>query len=723
MSEFYLNGSPGASAPKIDYAAELNQEQLDVVLHGDGPCIVLAGAGSGKTRTLTYRVAYLLEHGLDPSRILLLTFTNKAAREMLDRVGRLLGGEAKGIWGGTFHAVGSRILRSHAAHLGYAPNFSILDQEDSRQLIKAIMKEMSIDPKARRFPSPAVVQDLISYARNTGILLPQTVEHKHPHFHDFVTEIEEIARHYQLRKKSANVMDFDDLLTYLALILEDPVTGDVISDRFEYVLVDEYQDTNTIQARIVKGFARRHENIVVVGDDAQSIYAFRGADVKNILSFPDQWPDAKMFRLVTNYRSTPEILEVANESLANNVKQFKKQLVGLRSGGEKPKLIPCSSASEEAQYVAQQILLLRDQGIGLKQIAVLFRSSAHSQALEFELMRRDIPYDYRGGQKFFDRAHIRDIISYLRLTENIKDEVAWLRVLNLYQGIGTTTASAMIRRLREVPSLIELAGSGDTSLAPNRAREGWRDFLRVIKAMTDAGPMPSAMIRALCASSYRDYLEREYPNWQDRLEDLEQLSRFAERYDEPSSFLNDIALFDDVVTSREETASRATERLVLSTIHQAKGLEWDAVFIMHLADTAFPNKRAMGEDGGMEEERRLFYVAVTRARTKLFLTYPMTIGYDTLSFAQPSTFIQEVPPRLFDRVELRHGNPRQIAERRKSWSWDEGGDGFDEPAIELDRYGEKSGGTGTVFAPKGKQDSRLRGNDKGPSFLRDVDEL
>ncbi|HEU0050546.1 MAG TPA: UvrD-helicase domain-containing protein, partial [Patescibacteria group bacterium] len=359
MSTFTLSGAPGGFGQPIDYARTLNQEQLDVVLHGDGPCLVLAGAGSGKTRTLTYRVAYLLEHGTDPGRILLLTFTNKAAREMLARVSMLLGTEAKGIWGGTFHAIGSRILRSFARDIGYTPNFSILDQDDAKQLIKAIMKELSLDPKARRFPSPAVVQDLISYARNTGFRLDEALEEKHPNFYGLAGDIEEIARQYQARKKAANVMDFDDLLSYLALLLDDPERGNLISERFQYVLVDEYQDTNTIQARIVKGFAKVHQNIVVVGDDAQSIYAFRGADVKNILAFPDQWPGAKIFRLLTNYRSTPEILDLANESLSHNVEQFKKDLVGLHQNGEKPKLVACASAAEEARYIAEQILALR----------------------------------------------------------------------------------------------------------------------------------------------------------------------------------------------------------------------------------------------------------------------------------------------------------------------------------------------------------------------------
>ena len=322
MPEFVLQGTGALASRKIDYAKELNQEQLDVVLHGDGPCLVLAGAGSGKTRTVTYRVSYLLEQGIDPSSILLLTFTNKASREMLERVARLLGQEAHGLWGGTFHSVANRILRTNANVAGFARGFSILDQEDSRALVKAVMKDLSIDPKARRFPSAAVVQDIISYSRNTLLPVKEALEVKHPSFEGLSNEIEEIARMYDARKKAAQSMDFDDLLLNWLTLIEDPQIGEAISRRFQYVLVDEYQDTNALQARLVRGLARVHRNILVVGDDAQSIYAFRGADVKNILSFPDQWEGGKVFKLLTNYRSVPEILDLANDSLSHNIGQF-----------------------------------------------------------------------------------------------------------------------------------------------------------------------------------------------------------------------------------------------------------------------------------------------------------------------------------------------------------------------------------------------------------------
>jgi len=699
MSTFVLSGR-GSSSTQIDYAKELNQEQLAVVLGGDGPCLVLAGAGSGKTRTLVYRVAYLLEQGVDPSSILLLTFTNKAAREMLSRVEALMGPAAKGIWGGTFHAVAARLLRAFAERLGYQSSFSILDMEDSRDLVKAVMKDLKIDPKARRFPSASVVLNIISYARNTQTRIDEALEIKHPNFYALSGDIEEIARQYQTRKKSANAVDFDDLLSLLALLLDDPETGKRLAQRFQYVLVDEYQDTNAMQARLVHGFARIHQNVLVVGDDAQSIYAFRGADVKNILHFPEEWPNTKIFKLLTNYRSTPQILELANESLQNNVEQFEKELVGVRPKGDKPHLVPCASATQEAQYVAEQVLTLRDQGTALRQIAVLFRSSAHSQALEFELMKRDVPYEYRGGQKFFERAHIKDVLAFLRVAGNPQDEIAWLRVLGLQAGIGAITATMIVERVRSRGSFQEVLEISAEVDLPARAQTGWNEFLVMAKMMMKRGLSPAPMIREVCASPYQNYLEREYPNWRERLEDLEQLALFAEGYEELAPFLGDVSLYDGVVSRRDEAPGKDEERLVLSTIHQAKGLEWDTVFIIHLADQAFPNRYALAEDGGLEEERRLFYVAVTRARHRLFLTYPVTMGHDTLMLNQPSTFVDEVSPRLFDRVEIRQSfsaSDRPSQSSSTMWKEDEG---FEEPSITLDGKGEVR-----------------------RSFLREIDEL
>lgn len=720
MSEtFILSGAGDVPSRRIDYHGELNQEQLDVVLHGDGACLVLAGAGSGKTRTLTYRVAYLLEQGVDPSSILLLTFTNKAAKEMTSRVAGLLGAEASGIWGGTFHSIGARLLRKFASEVGYAPNFSILDQEDSRDLVKGVMKDLKIDPKARRFPTASVVSNIISFARNTQQSIQSALEIKHPNFLELVGDIEEIARQYQERKKSSNAMDFDDLLTNLARLLDDQNIGSALSRRFSYVLVDEYQDTNAIQARVVHGFARVNKNVLVVGDDAQSIYAFRGADVKNILNFPNEWPDCRIFKLLHNYRSTPEILDLANQSLIHNVAQYKKDLVGVRSAGDKPRLVPCTSATQEAKYVTEQILALRNEGTALANMAVLFRSSAHSQQLEFELMKRDIPYEYRGGQKFFERAHIKDVISFLRVYANPKDEVAWLRTLGLQTGIGAASASSIVQATRREEELVRMLEPGLIAI-PSRAERGWTDFLSIMDEVSARARLPGPMIKAVTSSVYQDYLEREYPNWRERLEDLEQLALFAEGYEDLANFLADISLYDSIVAGREsaDSVQADNEKMILSTIHQAKGLEWDTVFIIHLADNAFPNRRALSEEGGLEEERRLFYVAVTRARKRLFLTYPMTLGHEALVFNQPSTFLEEVPPQLFERVEIREAWQAPGAKKSGSWSWDEGS--WDEPSIDVGHDGERSpSSSGTVW----KNSPPSKPKPAPGSFLRDIHDL
>jgi DNA helicase-2/ATP-dependent DNA helicase PcrA len=719
MSTFVLSEAGNGPARHIAYEQELNQEQLDVVLHADGACLVLAGAGSGKTRTLTYRVAHLLERGEAPERILLLTFTNKAAREMLSRVESLVGPMASGIMGGTFHSVANRLLRKGAKRLGYEPSFSILDAEDTRDLLKAVMKDLQIDPKARRFPSTAVVQDILSLARNTQTSIPDVLEWKYPSFQDLVSDLEEVARQFHLRKKQANVMDFDDLLTNLALLLQDPEVGPVLSERYRYVLVDEYQDTNAIQAKLVSAFAAKHENVLAVGDDAQSIYAFRGADVENILNFPKQWSHARIFKLLTNYRSTTEILSVANESLSHNTNQFEKELVGCAGSGDKPKLIPCSTASQEARYIAEQVLALRAEGTALPNIAVLFRSGAHSQALEFELAKRDIPYEYRGGQKFFERAHIKDVLAYLRVLENPKDEVAWLRILGMQQGIGAATATELARYASNTGTL-EPVLSAEPGRLPSRARGGWETFVGIMGAALGHGRLPAGLVRTISASAYQEYLEREYPNWRERLEDLEQLALFAEGYEDLSPFLADLSLYEDIAAGRQETVANTAdqERMVLSTIHQAKGLEWDSVFVMHLADNAFPHSRAMGEEGGLEEERRLFYVAVTRARRRLFLSYPMTMGHDALTFHQPSVFLDELHPSLFERVELRESTssyrPQSSGSRFQDsgdgWSWDE-------PSISVDRDGERRPSTATPTAWKS---STKPAAIPPKSFLRDV---
>ncbi len=674
----------------IDYQKELNAEQFQVVQEGDGAVLVLAGAGSGKTRTITYRVAYLLEQGVLPQEILLLTFTNKAAKEMLSRVTLLLKHEPAGLWGGTFHSIASRLLRLYATQIGHTPNFTILDQEDTHTLMKVCLKELSIDTTARRFPSPAKLCGMIGYARNASKPLREVIEQRYSSAMDLCPVIERLAEAYDVHKREADAMDFDDLLLNVRrLLTEQPIIRARLSQQFRYILVDEYQDTNIVQAEIIRLLSETHRNVLVVGDDAQSIYSFRAAEIKNILRFPETYPNTKTFRLTTNYRSTPQILDVANKSILNNTNQFEKELVAVVAPLEKPCLVPAANSAQEAQYIATQILQLCDQDVPLREIAVLFRAAFHSQALEFELMKRDIPYEYRGGLKFFERAHVKDVVAHLRIRLNPKDEAAWLRILGLQSGIGLTTARKVLSQVRHAENLAHVC-EVDLSL-PKRALSGWNVLTVTLRKLVTQ-EHPADLIRLVLAGDYRDYLEAEYPDFMDRLEDLEQFALFAEQNADLQKFLNDLSLTDDYGAGRSQDAVQE-DRIVLSTIHQAKGLEWDSVFVMHLADGKFPNPRALEEHAGLEEERRLFYVATTRARKRLFFTYPLTSGYDTLLLHQPSLFLQELPEELFGQVRLR-------APMTSSTS-------YDEPMVVFDALGERVAKPSIV----------------GKSFLRGVDEL
>ncbi len=673
MKEFVLQGARGSSRLKLD--EDLNDEQRRVVLEGDGQCLVLAGAGSGKTRTITYRVAYLIERGISPDRILLLTFTNKASSEMISRVEHLCGRYPTGLWAGTFHSVANRLLRQYAPEVGYTRDFTILDREDSEALIKTCVKDQKIDTKKMRFPSASVILSLVSYARNAQVSLEEARALKHPHLEAVLPDLLSVAGAYEKKKRTGNTMDFDDLLLNLfELLNEHPQILERLSERFRHILVDEFQDTNTVQVAIIKLLAQHHGNLLVVGDDAQSIYSFRAADIQNILRFPEWMTETKTFRLTANYRSTPQILSLANASIEHNVDQFEKELQPMIAAGSLPLLIPAQNTLQEAQYIAEQVLELLEQGRPLCEIAVLFRSSFHSQQLELELAKRDIPYEYRGGLRFFERAHIKDLVAYLRLFVNARDEVAWMRVLGHQPGIGFVTAGKIYDVLKASNTLAEAL----CVEAPKRGLSGWRGVQNIVRPLLSE-TLPSTIIRALIMSDYRDYLENKYPDYRDRLEDLEQFALFAEQYSDVSSFLSEVTLKDDYGAVREE-GEKDRDRMVLSTVHQAKGLEWDAVFVMRLSEGSFPHKRSLENLAAFEEERRLFYVAATRARRRLFLTYALSSGFDTLAFHQPSTFIEEVPRRLFEEVRLKEALPSREARRE--------GD-YEEPTIVLDAAGER----------------------------------
>ncbi len=662
MRKFIIK-SEQAKPSVINYRDVLNAEQRAVVMAGKGPLLVIAGAGSGKTRTATYRVARLIEAGVAPARILIVTFTNRAAREMLGRVETLLHAETRRVWGGTFHSLGNRILRRHAASLGYESNFSILDAEDAKDMVETCIEEAAIDTRARRFPKGEVLSGLFSFATNTDTPLEQVIAAKYPQFEPLTTQIVRVDRLYQARKLERNAMDYDDLLVnWKRLLVEKPDIAAIYQEQFEYVLVDEYQDTNKLQAEIVDLLAAKHRNLMVVGDDAQSIFGWRGANFANIFEFKDRYPDAQVFKLETNYRSSPEILMLANASVGQNRKQFPKNLQAVRpSRGFTPALVAARDAEQQAAFVAARILELRDEGVPLDEMAVLYRSHFHSLELQLELTRRGIPYDVRSGVRFFEQAHVKDVVAYLRLLVNPRDELAWKRVLKLIPKIGNSTAARVWEKLAYVAEPLALARTSELAGAlPKGAQSGWGEFVELLKSLLepDVVNQPAKQIELVLARGYLEYLQAVYENAEAREEDLRQLANFAASYETTETFLSELALINserfappggtagvDVLMGGDED-----EELALSSVHQAKGLEWRVVFVLWAADGRFPSARSLRDAEGEEEERRLFYVALTRARDELYVCYPLMEserGRQSV-IQRPSRFVTEVPRELFE---------------------------------------------------------------------------
>ena len=617
----------------LDYDGDLNPQQLAVVKAAGGPILVIAGAGSGKTRVVTYRVAYLIESGVDPSRILLLTFTNKAAREMLHRVEVLVptaGGAGGRVWGGTFHHIGNRILRRHAPLVGYQPNYSILDRDDAKKLMNSCLSDLKINPRKSRFPKGEVIGSLWGLAVNTRKPIAEIVLERVPYFHGFLDDIQAVVERYRNRKRELNVMDFDDLLFYWETLLrEHPEVRQRYNEQFQHLLVDEYQDTNRLQADVLDLLARQHGNIMVVGDDSQSIYSFRGANFANILTFPERYPGSKIYKLEVNYRSTPEILHLANTSIVHNRYQFPKELQTIRPPGSRPILVPVQDIMEQASFVAQKLEEINQQGVPLAQMAVLYRAHYHSMELQMELSRRRIPYEVRSGLRFFEQAHIKDVSSYLKITSNPLDELAWKRVLLLYPKIGKSTADKIWQMVLSGFLNPQTAMDAPEVLhkIPGRVRENWRLFSRTLSMLRDLEKTsgPGGMIDRVLQEGYESYLQSKYPDYESRMDDLRQLAAFAYRYSSCQDFLSELALLTSLEGESTPVRGRDENGTVkLSSVHQAKGLEWSVVFIIWLAEGRFPSARSLLESGGEgeEEERRLFYVAITRARDELFLCYP-----------------------------------------------------------------------------------------------------
>ena len=660
----------------IDYSAELNKQQLAAVTASPGPLLVIAGAGSGKTRTLTYRVAYLLENGIDPRNILLLTFTNKAAREMLGRVANVLPIDASGLWGGTFHSVGNRILRRHGTALGYSSGFTIMDREDQKDLIDAVVTSAGIDPKEIRFPKGDVLAEIFSFVVNTEKPMEELLAERFPYFLPLLDKIQNVRERYEQKKKATNSMDFDDLLQKtLSMFQQHERIAEIYRRQFQFILVDEYQDTNKIQADLVDLLARDHHNVMVVGDDAQSIYSWRGANFQNILEFPKRYPDAQVFKIEMNYRSVPEILEVANAAIAANVRQFRKHLSATReSKALKPALVALNDSAEQAQFVAQRILELRDENVDLSHIAVLYRAHYHAIELQLELSRRGIPYQITSGIRFFEQAHIKDVTAFVRVVVNPRDEVAFKRMVKLLPGIGNRTAENLWRSWEN--SLTAVAARDDRGAeatsaptgvsdpgysfgerlraltVPAKSRKSWEQLVHTLDEIAPAGQpnMPSEMITSVVEAIYDDYAKANFTNYELRREDLNQLAIFARQFKDVHEFLSQLALISNVDAEAAPAQISDKEAVNLSSVHQAKGLEFHTVFVIWLTDGMFPSNRSLDTRDALEEERRLFYVAITRARDELYLAYPqmrLSGGYGDV-FQRPSRFLQEIPNELVE---------------------------------------------------------------------------
>ncbi len=634
------------------YLDGLNPDQVSAVMHGDGPLLVIAGAGTGKTRTLAARVARLIDDGVEPDRILLLTFTRRAASEMLRRAGGLIEDRSAGnVWGGTFHSVGNRLLRRYGNAAGLSDGFTVMDRTDTESLFGILRTQHGFGTAKARFPRKETIASIYSRVVSSRVPLSETVKDRFPWCLDHIEEIAILFKAYTVSKREQNIVDYDDLLLYWQALM-DSEAGDTVRGLFDHVLVDEYQDTNNAQADLLMSLCGPNGNLTVVGDDAQSIYSFRAAEVDNILGFPQRYPESSIVMLERNYRSTPEVLAVSNEVIGASETAFDKQLWTKNPAGPIPSLVTCFDEAAQADWVCDRVLALREQGIDLRDQAVLFRTGHHSGGLEIELARRNIPFVKFGGLKFLEAAHVKDLLSVLRILDNPKDGLAWSRVLLMLPGVGPATAAKISAHLDEVS-----AAAGIDALeafirydlpASNETREVLgllRDVLVDARGESSGEPPPSVQIERI-----KDFCEavfdRSYDDAATRLGDIDHLASLAADYSSRSRFLTEITLDPpNSTTDLADTPHLDDDYLILSTIHSAKGGEWRSVTVIHAADGNMPSDMALSEPGGLEEERRLMYVALTRAKTHLAVTVPQRFYHHRYasnaahSYALPSRFL------------------------------------------------------------------------------------
>lgn len=627
----------------------LNPAQYASVTHGQGPLLVIAGAGSGKTRTLVYRVAWLIQQGVAPESILLLTFTRRAAQEMLGRATLLTGPTVRRVMGGTFHAVANILLRQYARHLNLNPHFTIIDRGDAEGVINLLKSSLGKAGAGKRFPSKRVIMNLVSGAVNKSASIEELIRREYIHIVDFTQDIYEIKEHYQQFKQEHDLLDYDDLLIYWKLLLNHSAElRSQLSKRFQYILVDEYQDTNRLQAEIVQLLACEHNNVMAVGDDAQSIYSFRGADFYNIMCFADQFPGTLVIKLEENYRSTKPILQLTNGIIANAEKKFAKTLFTNQEGGLRPQLIEAANEEAEAVSVITAIKKRLEEGVLLSDIAVLFRSAYHSYKLEIELPRHGLDFDKRGGLKLTESAHIKDLLSFFRILINPWDNLSWNRILLQLDKVGPKTVQKILHTIQQAADPL----AAFFSFQPGST---WKtQFTRLaatMQSLRQPGLLPFELFD-LAMDYYQPVFEKiYYDDYPKRRNDLDQLKALIVGYDDLQSFVDDTALDppDNSSVPSADPHAPSGGRLVLSTIHSAKGLEWDTVFVIGLAEGRFPNQHALPGDQ-WEEERRLFYVAATRAKQILFLCYPKEIvSADRMRHWMPmSPFLREINPGLYN---------------------------------------------------------------------------
>lgn len=640
---------------QINYKEQLNPAQYEAVSSVDGAYLVIAGAGSGKTRTLVYRVARLTEMGNDPSSILLLTFTRKAAKEMMDRAAILLDNRCSKINGGTFHSFANLTLRKYAKSVNLDNGFTILDQSDSEDVINLIRSQLNLSQHKKRFPNKATLFKVLSLSVNTGRTIEKILEEEYPHFAEYTDKFLDINKIYKSYKLKNNLLDYDDLLVYLRdFLLELSPAAKSLLNSIKYVMVDEYQDTNKLQAEIIKGLAQLNHNIMVVGDDSQSIYSFRGANFKNIMQFPNLFPNVKIITLEENYRSTQEVLNFANHIIDRAIEKYPKQLFTRKIGGELPGIISAANENMQSRFITEKILELREEGVPLNDIAVLFRSSFHSFDLEIELNKANIPYIKFGGMKFIETAHVKDMLAFLRIAQNPNDYVSWYRVLLLHEGIGPKKAQVIMDEL--AAQKISIKNHPENALTKQLGDKLF-DLFNLLHTIHSKNQLPSDKAE-LVYKYYEPIFMDKYDDYNKRKKDLDIFMNISENYKSLDSFLSDMALEppQDSVTD-VSPEDKEKEYLTLSTIHSAKGLEWHSVFILHAVDGFFPSGQSFEKIETLEEERRLMYVATTRAKQNLFVCYPMQIfdRQQGITFAKPSRFIDGIDEDTADTWLLEEG--------------------------------------------------------------------